>query len=397
MKDIFNVFWRELKIFFKDKRSFAILLFVPILYTLIFGYFYQDHIVKHAKTAVINHSPSSISRMIVNSFEKSERFDLKYYLNDESEIKDLMERDKIDVAIVIPEDFTKNVKTGKNTQVLVGVDTTNIIIGNGSIGAASQIVQTVSKGIMVKKYSAKGLLNDEAYNSSVSLSYSFHPWYNPGYNYTNFILLGILAVALQQITLMFCANSFTREIEEDRISELSQKNILSIFIGKFMFFLICGIFTLLGGAFIAIGLYHVPLRGNFMYILMLALPFFIAVIALGFFVSVFCKDQGESTQITMLFAYPSFLLSGVTWPLFSMPDSLRILAKCLPLTYYADNVRKVSLMGVDFSVLRNDTYTLWIVALIYLVISFSAVAIKYRASKSSQTSCSLGGKEVEKC
>ncbi|SMB84667.1 ABC-2 type transport system permease protein [Desulfonispora thiosulfatigenes DSM 11270] len=397
IKGFFYVFFREIRILFKDKKSFAVLLFVPILYTLVFGYMYQANMVKHVKTAVINYSPSNISRMVTNGFEKSDRFDIKYYLNDEGKIKSLMENDEIDVAVIIPRDFTKNIKNGKASSVFLGIDTSNVAISNGAMASAMQIVQTYSKGTVIKKLEATGLLAEEASSKAMPISVSFHPWYNPSFGYTNFILLGVMAVALQQITLMFAANSLTREIERNELNELLKYNPIAMYIGKFIVYLLAGLFTLIGGCLVAFKIFHVPLQSEAVYILLLAVPFYISIISFGFFIAIFCKNQGESAQIAMLLAYPTFLLSGFTWPLASMPETLQMVSKALPLTYFASNIRKISLMELNFEALKNELYSLCALSCIYFVISLIVVVFKYKASNSSKEAASLEGKKVQEC
>lgn len=397
IRGLFYVLRREIRILLKDKKAIAVLLLMPILYTLVFGYMYQANVVVDVKTAVVDYSPSSISRKITGGFEKSERFDVKYYLDDEDQIRQLMETDKIDVALVIPKDFTKNVKLGELSTVFLGVDTSNVAISNGAMAQAMQIVQTLSKGTAIKKTSATGLISEEATGKAMPISTSFHPWYNPSFGYTNFILLGVMAVAMQQITLMYAANSFTREIERNQMAELLKFNPISMYVGKFIFYLLAGLFTLVGGCLVAFKVFNMPLTGEAINIVRLALPFFISIISFGFFLSVFCKDQGESTQIAMLLAYPSFLLSGFTWPLASMPEILQIVSKILPLSYFAGNVRKIALMGVDYEILQNDVHTLWLLAAINFFISIMVVVGKYNASKYSEKKASLAKKKVPEC
>lgn len=367
MRSLKNVFIRECKTLFKDKRALAILLFVPILYTFLFGFLYANHIVKNINTAVINKSPSQLSRMIVNGFDKAERFNVKVFLENEQDLKPLFDTGEIDVVVYIPENFTSQVKKGENGNIFVGVNASNIIIGNAATASALQIVQTYSKGVLVKQFSATGLLNEEAFATAMPISIDLHPWFNPSYNYTNFLLLGIVATALQQITLMFIANSFARD---NGAGILAKEGFVVSLLGKSSVYLLGTFISMQGAALAAFKLFGIPLRGEYLNILLMAIPFFFSIICLGFFIGSFCKEEGEATQLAMLIVYPAFLLTGFTWPIFSMPEPLQILAHCFPLTYFANAFRNIALMGIDFSLIQQDFIRLSILAVVYFIIAW---------------------------
>lgn len=386
---------RELKSLWRNKKALLILLVVPLLYTILFGYLYSPHIVKNINTAVVDHKPSQLTRTIINGFNKSERFNIKYYLEREEDVKPLLEKGAIDAALIFPEDFTRNIKKGKNSSVLLGVNASNSIIGNGATASALQIVKTYGVGISLKKFRARGQLAEQAYDSAVPISLSFRPWYNPAYNYTNYLLLGIIAIALQQIILMSVANAFARERQENTWQELLtySHSIAVLVLGKVIFYFAAALISLLGTAFLAFKVFAIPLRGNFINIVLLGVPFFISVIAAGVILAVFCQDETQSTQLAMLAAYPTFLVTGFTWPLSAMPQFLKTMAHLLPLTYFAEDLRKIALMGVNFNILKNDIYSLAILAVIYLVLALIILQLKVKGTPRIFRS----GKKVEQC
>ncbi|MFZ7101899.1 MAG: ABC transporter permease [Peptococcaceae bacterium] len=368
---------RELNCLWRDKKALAVVVLVPLLYTLLFGFLYSPHIVTNLKTAVIDYSPSQLSRSVVAGFNQSDRFAVKYHLRDESEIKELMERGDIDVVIIIPENFTRNIKKGRSSSIFMGVNAANMIVSNGAAASALQITKTYSAGIVIKQLTAQGLLEEQAYNTANPISISFRPWFNPTYNYTNYLLLGIISVALQQIYLMSVANSFAKEKEQGTFKESGTdlSRLISLAAGKVMVFFGFAVLSLLGVALLAFKVFDIPLRGSFGLILLMGMPFIVAVISLGIILGVFSGNQVESTQNAMLMAYPTFLLTGFTWPLAAMPEILRMIAHCLPLTYFAENFRKIALTGSDFAILQNEFLGLSILAAGYLLLA--AASLKY--------------------
>lgn len=393
IKNFWFIVTREFKCLWHDKKALAIVVAMAFMYTIIFGYLYSPHTVKNLSTAVIDHSSTQLSRSVIEGFNKSDRFNIKYHLQKENEIEPLMAKGEIDAVIIIPQDFTRNIMKGQNSNLLLGVNASNMIISNGAAASALQIVKTYSAGVMVKKYKAKGYLTEQAINNASPINISFRPWFNPTYNYTNYLLLGIISIAIQQIFIMSVANSFVKEKEQGNLAKLLQgkRNFYFFITGKIAVYFFFALTSLIMAALLAFGVFHIPLRGSFLFILLMGIPFLLGVIFMGIFVAAFSNNRVEALQNAMLLAYPTFLLTGYTWPLIAMPQFLKNLAYCLPLTYFADNFRKIALMGIDFSLLQGDFYSLLIVTVIYGLLA--VVVLRYTYLKEGFLSVGKKGKE----
>jgi len=394
LKNIKKVLNREWMLLFKDKRTLLMVFFLPILYTVFFGYLYNERIVKDLSTAVVNQSPSQVSRTIIDGFRVSERFNIKYELTNEDEILPLLEEGKIDVAIIIPPEFNSSLKKSKATEIFIGVNASNMIIGNGAMASALQIIETYSTGVTLKKLEAKGLSSSLAMEKALPLSFKFRPWYNPSYSYLNFLVLGIMILAVQQITMMAAANSLVGEVEDCTLSELfssTESSILPILIGKGSLYFLAGFFSLTGSAFFAFRIFQIPLKGEFFHIILLTTPFLACVIIWGFLAAVLSTTRAEATRIIMLLPYPTFLLSGFTWPLLAMPEPLKQIAKIVPLTHYADYFRNIALMGVGLEHIMGSIVWLTVLALCYFVPVYGIFRYKWLGVKDSER------EKVEKC
>jgi ABC-2 type transport system permease protein len=351
-----------------NKKAFLFLFLVPIIYTLLFGFLYSPHVVNNISTAIVNKSPSQLTRTIESGFEKVDRFSVNYYLDDEDAGLELMNKGEIDVLLVIPEGFTENIKLGNQDNILIGINGSNSIIGNSASSSAMEIVKTYSAGISLKKLEGGGLSETEAMGKVSPISSSFRPWFNPQYSYVNYLLLGIVGVALQQIILMSSANSFAREREEGTFTELLDEGygMFEIVAGKGFYYFASGMFSLMISYLIAFLVFKIPIRGQIFWIIPLGALFYISVIAGGLIIALYSRNQVESIQISMLLAYPTFLLSGYTWPTAGMPKLVAWAGEALPLTHFAENVRKLALAGGDFGMLKQDVFSLMILGLIYV-------------------------------
>ncbi|WP_434564796.1 ABC transporter permease [Thermoanaerobacterium thermosaccharolyticum] len=370
------VFQREWRYMLKNKRLLLILIGIPILYITLFGTLYSEHIVNHISLGVLDMDKTALSRTVIQAFSDSDRFDYTTELTSQKDMENAMREGKIFAAIVIPPDFEKDIKRGIGSQVMVVANGANMIIGNAVTLSASEIVQTLSAGMLIKKMEATGLSESAASALIQPISYRLRLWYNPTFNYNNFLLLGLMTTVIQQVALLYIAVSIIREKEQDTLGELKEnsKSPLVIAAGKMLPYFIVNFLTLNILLLEAIFVFKIPLYGNYMYILLLTAAFLICILSLGILLSSICRTELEATQISMLVAVPSFLFSGYTWPLMAMPLVAKIVARLLPLTYYSDNVRKIFLMDVEFKTILPDLMVLTGAAIV--LFSFAVFVIK---------------------
>jgi ABC-2 type transport system permease protein len=379
MKCIVAVAKREFKYIFFNRRLLFVILFVPIFYTFLFGYLYSEHTVKGIKTAVIDYNKTQLSRSVIDAFNKTDRFRLVTTLQHEDQLPPLIEKGTVDAAIVIPKDFDKSILRGEEAPVLIVVNGSNMIISNSVTTNALQIIQSLSSGIAARKAQAGGLSFDQALNQINPVSFRIRTWYNPTYNYTNFLLLGLIATAIQQITLLYVSVAVAREKETGTLKELQvfPGSSLSKVIGKTAPYLLINALTLLFSLAIARFIFAIPFRGELLAVLVLCIVFLISIVSLGIFLSLICRNELEATQIAMLIAVPSFLFSGYTWPLQAMPLPCQWLAKILPLTYFAPAIRKIAIMGMDIKGIAHELGVLALMGAILFPLAVAVYKVKY--------------------
>lgn len=379
LKDLLNVFIREWKSLIKNKRLLVILLIIPIIYTLFFSYMYDAKVVKNLKLGVVDYKPTQLTRDIINSFDKSERFIVKKIIANEQDIPYLIEKGEIDGALIFPEDFTRNVKKGEGSSLFVAANGANMVISNNVLTGATEIMGNFDASIVVKKHIAEGDLKEIALKKSMPITMTLRPWFNPTNSYFSFFLLGLIATVIQQTTFLGAAVTVTSERKEKTLAEII-KNVKYpslIVIGKIFTYISVAAISTVVCYCLLFKTFHMPQNGNYLDICILSLAFLFCICTLGVFLSIICKNSLESIQYSMIVALPSFLLSGYTWPLEAMPNFIAFLGKLLPLTYYVSNLRKIALLGVDFSVIQNDILILSFMTGLFLIAAVVAFKIRF--------------------
>lgn len=381
MFDLFKVMKREFKFLLSYKRLLVIILLIPILFSSFYAYLYQGNVVSNLKVGIIDQKPSAVTRQIINGFEKSPDFQLTY-LTDEQEIQPLIENSQIDGALVFPSDFTKKVKNGTGSNVFASVNGTNLLISSNFMLKTLEIINTFDAGIVMKKFEAAGALESQAIGEAMPMSLTVSPWYNPTNGYSDFFMPGLIIFTVQQATFLVIAITITNERRNRTLSLLTKNyNVFGIVMGKVLTYTLLTLVSSFASFWIVFQFFSMPIMGSYFAMGVLILLFSLCVCSMGIFLSTVFNNSLDAIQYSMLIALPSFLLSGYTWPMQAMPDFVVFLGNLLPLTYVADNLRKLSLMDVELDIMMGDVLALCIIMTVFLTLTYIIFWFRFKRVK----------------
>lgn len=379
----------EWKHILKDRRLFLILFFVPILYTVLFGSIYLHHKVTEMATVVIDEDQSPLSRQIIQAFEQSETFQIKKEYHSEDDLKRALSSGEAKVGLVIPSNFEAKLKHGETLPLLTLIDGSNMMISNSATKGANEVITTFSMGYSQKKLQLKqGLQNEEVMNTLSPIPYRYRIMYNSAFNYSDFMLYGLVGAILQQVLFLGIALTITREKDAGTWQrfEAWKRNPWRIAYAKTAPYFLINFFNTSVTFVIALYAFGAPMSGSLLVGLAIVVSFTFAVSGIGYLISLFSSNQLGATQTAMLIAVPSFMLSGFTWPFEAMPKVLQVLGHMLPLTYFLDGVRNVFVKGNDFSVIWHDCVSLILTgALTYFIAMLLTRFIIFSKKKSKET------------
>lgn len=372
---IINEEWRNI---FKDKRLFAVLFLVPLLYTAMFGYLYSNHRVTELETVIVDQDGSQLSQQIIQAFDATETFNVSRQVYSESTVQALIKAGKAKVAIIIPDDMYKKVLRGEAAPVLTMIDGSNMLISNAATKAANEVVANFNFGAAAKRL-AQNEMNPEQIQVTIQeIPFRSRVLYNGTFNYSDFLVYGLIGVALQQVLLLGLSLTVTRDKERGewgRFYEWRECPWKIAYAKTAPYFLI-GIVNSILALLLGIYGFGLPANGNLISILFLAISFTFALLGIGYLASLFSANQVGATQITMLIAVPSFLLSGFTWPFEAMPKLLSVVGHLLPLTYFLDGIRNVLIKGVPVELIIKDCLVLFLMGMSTFLAAFIASSLK---------------------
>lgn len=391
ISDFCTTWSREAKRFFTDWRLVAVLLVVPLLYILVFGEMYSQHRVKEVPTVVQDNDRTPLSRQIVQALDATDTFDVRGTVADLQQFREMDWQGKAFVCIAIPRGFQRDVTAGRPVRVLAVVDGSNMIIANATTRGIAEVVQTFSAGVSLRKWAARGVPPQHTVVQAVPIEVGLRLWYNPTFNYTNFLLIGLVGTVIQQVVLMAVALAWAKEHEENTFAELRRQitHPAAAALGKLTFYVMISFAMSMMLFSLPFGKFGVPLRGDVRLLLTATFLFIVGLVGFGVFISSLTRSQLLSTQILMLIALPSFLLSGFTWPLFAMPEGIQLISKVLPLTHYLAILRNTASNGAGWAF--NIEELRWLFAFAVVGTALQLLSVWWRFATRSTTEIPLEG------
>jgi len=332
----------------RDRVSFAMIIMVPLVQLLLFGYAINTT-PRDLPTAVLLQESSDVGRSIFKAFENTRYFKITRQLHDEAEFDRVLASGEVLFAIEIPRNFERALRRGDKPAILVAADATDPVASGSALAALSQLVQTA-------------LAHDRGLPDSGTPLFEVrtHARYNPAAATQLNIVPGLVGTILTMTMLIFTALSVTREIERGTMEALLSMPItpVEIMIGKIIPYVIVGFVqaSLIIG--IGIGLFGVPVVGNLLLLAALSTLFIGTNLAVGYTFSTIAQNQLQAMQMSMMFFLPNILLSGFMFPFAGMPLWAQWVGEFLPLTHYLRIVRAIMLKGSTLELLHHDAIAL---------------------------------------
>jgi ABC-2 type transport system permease protein len=314
------------------------------------------------------------------SQELIERFRLPYFLRvafpyREGEIRDLLDRGKVSMALVIPQHFSQNLKEGRQAKVQLIVDGTHSNSSLIAMGYAARIIEAYSGKILLENrgLTPKGL----QWLPRVDLRYRI--WFNPNLNSEYFMGITELLSVITMISILLPAAALVREKEYGTIEQLLVTPVRphEIMLAKII---PMGAITFLT-TFIAIfavlePLFAIPIRGNLWLFFLATLVFVFTSSGLGLFLASVSKGLSEVILLTLLMIAPILFLSGSWTPYEAMPFWMKRITYLSPLKYFLEIGFSVFLKGVGFRALWKEFVGLLVLG----GLAFALGVVRFRSS-----------------
>jgi ABC-2 type transport system permease protein len=343
----------------RDRLTFAMLIGVPIMQLVLFGYAINSD-PKHLPTAVVALDQSPMVRAIVRAAQNTDYFHI-IEVGSESEAERLIARGDVQFALVFPSDFTARLVRGESPAMAVYADATDPAATGTAVSALQKLPQLALRNDLHGPL-ARLAPDREPFQVIV------HKRYNPE-GLTNYnVVPGLMGVILTMTLVMMTAMGMTRERERGTLENLLATPVrpIEVMIGKIVPYVIIGYIQVLIVFTAARLLFEVPMFGNFVLLSSAIVLFIVATLGVGFTFSTLARSQMQSMQMTMFFFLPNILLSGFMFPFRGMPRWAQWIGEALPLTHFLRIVRGVMLKGAGLVDILPQA---WPIALFIVVVA----------------------------
>lgn len=365
MKQFIAFVKKEFYHIFRDRRTMLILLGMPVVQIILFGFAISTE-VKNVRLAVLDPSNDIVTRKIVDRLDASEYFTVTARFRSPQEMETAFLKNQIDMAVVFSERFSDGLYTGEARVQLVA-DATDPNMSTSQVNYASGIVAMVGQE-MLPPDAVKGRLTPDIkllYNPQMKSAYNFVP--------------GVMGLILMLICAMMTSISIVREKETGTMEVLLVSPVKPLFIilAKAVPYFVLSFVNLVTILLLSVFVLDVPVVGSLFWLITVSLLFIFVSLALGLLISSVTHTQVAAMLVSgLMLMMPTMLLSGMIFPIESMPLILQWISDVLPARWYIQAVRKLMIEGVPVVLVYKEIGILLLMAIVLITVSIKK--FKYR-------------------
>lgn len=360
MKSFLAFITKEIRQISRDKRSVVFLLFLPITLLVLFGFAITNDI-REAKFAVLDNSKDNLTFAITKRLDASEYLEFYKSVKSRAYAENLLMRGDVKLVVVYESNMEANVVRNLPARINIVCDASD---PNESTNL-SNYVNAIASAECAERFGVKAKIPQ----ISAKANMLFNPQLKSAYNF----IPGVMGLILFLICTLMTSVGIVREKEMGNMEILlvSPMRPIYIIISKAVPYFILSIFIVALSIFLANTLLSVPIRGSLILVFGISALYTLLALVIGIMISTLTNTQQTAMFIaTSVFMLPTVLLSGMVFPIESMPKILQYISQIVPAKWYISALRDIMLKGVEFEfVLKN------IAVMIVMIVIFAAISL----------------------
>ncbi len=367
--------WKEVLQIRRDLRSILIVVAMPVILMLAFGYGVSFDI-KHLPTYVFDRENSQQSRDLVQRFRRSEYFNVRKQVDSYRDLVKAIDAGDCQLAIVIPPQFSQKLREGGPVSVQALVDGTDGNSADVGMGYADAVVLGYSQQVQLDWVRQKG---QRVMDPPIAVA--ARTWFNEDLESMANIVPGVVAIVMAVVGTFLTSLTIAREWERGTMEQLISTPVspLELMVGKLSPYLVIGLADTALCAGMGVWWFGVPFRGNLAVLFISSTLFLCVVLSLGYFLSVALKSQLAASQASLIATFlPAFLLSGFIFPIDQMPAFIQVVTHIIPARYFMSIIRAVFLKGTPLVLLWEDLLALFLFATVLILVATRAFQKRLR-------------------
>jgi ABC-2 type transport system permease protein len=348
MKRFFAIFKKEFRHIRRDPLSLGVLIFIPALLLVLYGYALSFD-VKHIRTAALDYSRTPASRLLLDSLFQNPYFDRVAMLNTLAEADAWLTTGRARVVLVVPRDYADRLARGETARLQALVDGADANTATATVGYLDALADRMTRQVQIEVLRRAGRPADLP---SVRLEPRI--WFNPDLESARFLIPGLIGMLLMLAAVVATSLSIVREKERQTIEQMMVSPIRpeELILGKTLPYIIICLLTML--LILAAGylLFGIVIRGSLLLLALATLCFLFAALGMGILISSITRSQQVAFQIAVIASLlPSIVLSGLIFPIQNMPPPVQVVTLLVVPRYFITALRGIILKDAAFSMI----------------------------------------------
>lgn len=348
MKQFFAFVTKEFYHIWRDKRTMFILLGMPIVQIIIFGFALTNE-VKNAKIAILDHAKDAATASLSSELGASRYFAIEKNLHSNKEIEQEFHRGIIKMVVVFPQHFQEDLLHLNRATVQLIADATDPNVANTLTNYASSIIRDYQERITDE--------HQLPYTIHTQMRMLYNPQQKGAFNFVP----GVMAMVLLLVCTMMTAITIVKEKETGtmEIMLVSPMKPLRVILAKAFPYLVLSMINIGSILLLSRFVLGVPINGSLALLIGESVLFTMVSLSLGLLVSTAADSQQTAMFISLVaLLLPTIMLSGFMFPLENMPLPLRLISNIVPARWYYDIVKSVMIKGLSFGEIWKETLIL---------------------------------------
>lgn len=359
MKQFWAFVNKEFLHIFRDRQTILILLLMPVVQVLLFGFAITTDI-QNSSIVVLDECQTAESRALLKEIESGRYFDIAQYISSDRDIDAIFKKGKVKIAIVIPQDWSRRIGAGQAAPLQLIVDASN--------PNEASILTGYLQGIAAQFADLEPVLDVETrmlYNPQLKSAYTFVP--------------GVIGLVLMLICTLMTSVSIVREKETGTMEVLlvSPSKPLYIIFSKTIPYFVIALINIVTIILMSMFVFGVPIKGSIALLFGVSIMYIFASLALGLLISTISRTQQIAMIISLMgLMLPTILLAGLLFPIENMPLPLQWASKIVPATWFIDMTKAIMIKGLGLDLIWKQWLILFSMTVLFIGISVSRFKIR---------------------
>jgi ABC-2 type transport system permease protein len=348
---------KEVRHILRDRQTLTILLLMPLIQVVLFGYALRSD-VREVRLAIIDPSPDYATLALRQRFQAARRFKIVADERSMSSVESMFRKGNLDLALVFDPEFAARLESGEPARILIALDAEDPNTGSTMQAYARAIITAYEQELSAGRV------------QPVRIAPEVRMRFNPTLESVNLFIPGLIALVLTLVSALMTAISLSREKERGTLEILlvSPLRPWQIIVGKVLPYLVLAFANVLTALLAAWLVFNVPFRGSVTLLLVESVIYSMVSLALGVLVASLTDSQRVAMLVALLATMlPSTLLSGMVFPLASMPPILQVISNIVPAKWFVVIARGIMLKGVGLEYLWRETLVLAGMTLAFMI------------------------------